>query len=361
MSRTSAAAVALTLACLTACGTPSNALDASPQSSNGLAAGAVGEWVWYDIPGATCANGSPTGLGVNRGAGSKVVIYMSGGSACLDEGCTIGTPSMRKNGGFGAAQLHACVAGNCDGTVTFPANSIFNRAAGASPFTDATYVFISNCSGDYYVGDNDHAFSSWTARFHGSRSQGLFASAVAASFPNASRVILTGGSAGAVGALLNYWQWMRAVPATRVDLVTDSFALVFADGPQWRYALHNPQVPPDCTTCAGDYRTVYDFNARIAPSSRIAVLDSENNFTLDLASGYRYTQGLKALQPRLDPLANTKYYVANGNVHILMQHALDSTAIDVQETSGAKHNLSEFLDKMQGNEASWQSYSCLSN
>src|SRR5689334_11709107 len=48
--------------------------------------GPVGEWVWHDVPGAICANGTPTGLGVNQGTGDRLVIYMSGGSACLDEG-----------------------------------------------------------------------------------------------------------------------------------------------------------------------------------------------------------------------------------------------------------------------------------
>lgn len=321
--------------------------------------GPTGEWVFHPVAGTICANGTPTGLGVNQGTGDRLVIYMSGGSACLDAGCTIGTPSMRKDGGFGADELAACVAGDCDGNVTFPADSIFDRAAAVNPFADATFVFISNCAGDYYVGDNDHEFSGWTAQFHGSRNQGLFAAALAASFPDAARVVLTGGSAGSVGATLNYWQWVEAFPGTRVDLVSDSFALVFADGPEWRYDLHAPQVPPGCPTCATDYRTVYAFNAGLAPGSRIAVLDSENNWTLDLATGYQYTQGLEALQPLLDDLPDLRYYIASGNVHILMQHPLDSAAIDVERDGEAPQRLSDFLAQMQGDDPAWASMSCL--
>ncbi|WP_434425743.1 pectin acetylesterase-family hydrolase [Nannocystis pusilla] len=321
--------------------------------------GPVGEWVWHDVPGAICANGTPTGLGVNQGAGDRLVIYMSGGSACLDEGCSIGTPSMRKDGGFGAAELAECVAGDCDGSVTFPGESIFDRSAATNPFSDATFVFISNCAGDYYVGDNDHAFPGWTAQFHGSRNQRLFAAALAASFPAASRVILTGGSAGSVGAMLNYWQWVEAFPGTRVDLVSDSFAFVFADGPEWRYELHDPQVPPGCTTCAADYRTVYEFNASLAPDSRIAVLDAENNWTLDLVTGYQYTAGLQALQTRLDDLPNLRYYVANGDEHILLQHPLDSDAINVERDGDAPQRLSEFLAQMQSDDPAWASMTCL--
>jgi hypothetical protein len=344
----------LIIATLAACGSSESAPPQADGAAPPLIDGPVGEWRWYDIPGAICANGSPTGLAVNQGAGDKVVLYMAGGSSCLDEGCSIGTPSMRKDGGFGAAQMQACVTGDCEST--FPSESIFARTAATNPFTDATYVFISNCAGDNYAGNGEHAFPSWTAQFHGSKNQALFAGAVASSFPSASRIVLTGGSAGAVGALLNYWQWVDAFPSTRVDLISDSFAFVFTDGPEWHYDLHTPTLPPGCDTCLTDYRTLHDYNARIAaPGSRIAVIDAEDNLTLDFTSGYRYTQGLADLQPRLDALANTKYFIANGSVHILMKYALDSTLIDVD----GMHTLAEFLGKMQHDDPAWQSYSAL--
>lgn len=321
----------------------------------------IDEWSWHDVPGAICANGSATGIGVNQGTDDRLVIYMSGGSACLDAGCSIGTPSMRKDGGFGAAELELCVAGDCDGGVTFPSKSVFDRSSAVNPLADATYVFISNCAGDYYVGDNEHEFPGWTAQFHGWRNQGLFAAELAAIYPETSRIVLSGGSAGAVGAMLNYWRWVDAFLMTgaRVDLVSDSFAFVFEDGPEWRYALHNPQVPPGCATCASDYRTVYEHNAGLAPGSRIAVIDSEDNWTLDLATFYKYTGGLEALQPLLDGISNLRYYVASGDAHILMQHPLDSDEIDVERDGEEPRYLSEFLMAMQSDDPAWHSVSCL--
>ncbi len=325
---------------------------------DGMIDGPVGLWTWYDIRGSMCANGTTTGIGVNQGSGSQVLIYMSGGSACVDEGCGAGNPSMRKNGGFRDEQLRACVDGLCDGGVTFPVTSIFNRTAVANPFADATYVFISSCSGDYYVGDGDHAFPSWTAQFRGSRNQALFAAEIAASFPDASRVILTGASGGSVGAMLNYWQWVDAFAGTRVDLVSDSFALVFADGPEWRYALHHARPPPGCPRCVSDYRSIYSFNAGLSPESRLAVLDSADNWTLDLVTGYRYTEGLRALQQSLSQIPNLRYHVADGSVHVLLKHPLDSVWVDVQNQSGT-HTLADFLGKMQSDDPAWQSHSPL--
>jgi hypothetical protein len=336
-------------------------VDAAP-APRGIIDGPIGAWAWYDIPGAVCANGTPTGLGVNQGTGSQVVVYLSPGSACLDEGCSIGTPSQRRDGGFRAPELAACVAGDCDGGITFPDESLFSRTAESNPFRDATYVFISVCSGDYYIGDTTHAFPTWTATFQGSRNQALFAAELAASFPDASRVILTGGSAGAVGALLNYWQWVAAFSGTRVDLISDSFALVVADRPEFRYDLHAPRVPPACATCATDYRTVHDFNASIAPpGARLAVVDSEANWTLVLTQGSRYTEGLAALQSRLDPHANTRYFVANGNVHVLVRHALDSALTDVADPEAGTHVLAEFFARMQSDDPAWESWSCLTS
>jgi hypothetical protein len=284
---------------------------------------------------------------------------MSPGSACLDESSSIGTPSQRKDGGFRAPELEACVAGDCDGGITFPTQSIFARASEANPFRDATYVFISVCSGDYYVGDGEHGFPSWTARFQGSRNQALFAAELATSFPEASRVIVTGGSAGSVGAMLNYWQWVRAFPDTRVDLIADSFALVFSDGPEFRYDLHRPQLPPACLACATDYRAIYAHNESLAAGARIAVLDTENNWTLDRVTG-RYTEGLQALQPMLDPLASTRYYVADGNVHVLLRHPLDSTLTDVADADAGPHVLADFLSRMQADAGpAWESWTCL--
>lgn len=137
--------------------------------------GSVEEWAWYDIPGAICANGTQTGIGVNQGTGDRIVIFMSPGSACLNETCSSGTPSQRKDGGFREPQLEECIAGDCDGGMTFPTESIFSRTTVTNPFRDATHVYISVCSGDYYIGDNEHVFPSWTARFHGSRNQALLA------------------------------------------------------------------------------------------------------------------------------------------------------------------------------------------
>ena len=44
-------------------------------------------WQWVPFPGTACADGSPTGLGVNLSPGAtRAFIYFEGGGACWDYG-----------------------------------------------------------------------------------------------------------------------------------------------------------------------------------------------------------------------------------------------------------------------------------
>lgn len=328
-----------------------------PDADDGSTDAPLDEWLWVDVPGSKCANGTATGIGVNHGTSDRVVVFMSGTTTCVDENCTGGTPSMRKDGGFGAAEMVACTQNSCDGGTIFPERSLFDRLLGSSPFTEDSYVFISNCTGDNYSGDSDHVFPSWTASFHGADNQALFADAIAARFPSANRIIVAGGSAGAIGAQLNYHQWIAAFPGKRVDLISDSFSFILAAGPEFETDIHNPQFPPGCASCATDYRAIYNHNSSIAPAgARLAVLDSENNAPLEVSTNDMYTEGLTTLQTRLDGLANTKYFVANGNTHVLLRFPMNSVLVDI-ETKQSQFP-SDFLTDMQ-EAVTWPSRSCL--
>jgi hypothetical protein len=97
--------------------------------------------------------------------------------------------------------------------------------------------------------------------------------------------------------------------------------------------------------------------APIAPAdARLAVVDSENNTPLEVATNDMYTEGLDTLQTRLDGLPNTKYYIANGNAHVLLRYPMNSVLIDI-ETANSQF-LSDFLTDMQ-EAATWPSRTCL--
>lgn len=50
--------------------------------------GPPGEWVWVDVPGSRCGDGSETGIAYNRGTEPRVLIYLEAGGVCPDAHCT---------------------------------------------------------------------------------------------------------------------------------------------------------------------------------------------------------------------------------------------------------------------------------
>ncbi|MEO1268300.1 MAG: hypothetical protein AAFX99_09385, partial [Myxococcota bacterium] len=69
--------------------------EGSTSNNSGTTTGSNGEtsidalpertWSWLEVEGMRCANGSPTGIGVNRNTASpNVVVYLEGGGACWD-------------------------------------------------------------------------------------------------------------------------------------------------------------------------------------------------------------------------------------------------------------------------------------
>src|SRR5689334_21969024 len=76
-------------AALAACASPEDevelGVDGGGTANAPVLSGPVGEWTWFDIPGAVCGYGQQTGIGVSVGTGSEVMIYLEGGGLCWDE------------------------------------------------------------------------------------------------------------------------------------------------------------------------------------------------------------------------------------------------------------------------------------
>lgn len=335
--------------------------------------GPVGQWVWHDIPGTLCANGTPTGIGVNRGPGSAVIIYLAGGSGCFNETCDTSVSYAQE--GYDAADFQTTLEGK--GESSFPAEGIFNRFAGKNPFNDASFVFVPYCSGDYYAGKATVQWPSWTATFAGAKNIDLIYSELATAFPNASRVTLSGGSAGSLGSLLTYWKLVNAFRGKRVDLVADSF-FVFETSvspffAEKKHEIWKWEYPEGCTECGTELRSVYRHNSKIAPAgARLAIVGSQNDLFLTAGHGMlvngEFDDNVLLVQDYVKDLANTKYFVADGDEHILLKEKeLDSPNTDSavswcssESTCGNDtHYLYEFLTRMQDDDPAWQSWSSL--
>lgn len=165
-------------------------------------------WKWFDIPGATCRDGSQAGFGLSLGAAasaSKMMIFLEGGGACFNP-ITCGT-NPAKVGGKSAN------------------GGILDRTRTENPVADWTYVYVPYCTGDVHAGNNPAgtvANVGGTQRFVGYANMGLYLQKLVATFPQTARVLLTGVSAGGFGAAANYGQTAKAFPDVPVNLVDDS-------------------------------------------------------------------------------------------------------------------------------------------
>ncbi len=175
------------------------------------------EWVWVPVAGTHCRDGSDTGFAVNLAspASDKLMIYLEGGGACVDEFFCETTPlnfnfSSWKGG---------------SGLATAPDGGMFNRTDTANPVSGWNYVYIPYCTGDVFVGDNPNGMVpnvKGTQQFVGYTDVKLDLDRIVPTFPSVTQVLLTGISAGGFGASANYVQTARAFGKTPVTLLDDS-------------------------------------------------------------------------------------------------------------------------------------------
>ena len=173
--------------------------------------GADGEWVWVDVPGAKCRNGSDTGFAINFNSASKnVVVYLEGGGACFNGVTCSGNPASYNQGTFNAEK------GSLGG--------IFDRSNDANPLKDWNFVYIPYCTGDVHAGNKTGVNVPFAGeqQFVGYANIGLYLQRIVPTFADAERVLLTGVSAGGFGAAANYVQVERAFGCIPVDLLDDS-------------------------------------------------------------------------------------------------------------------------------------------
>jgi hypothetical protein len=195
----------------------------------------IATWQGITLAGATCG-GPPDGSGrrtpykyyLNPGRSPEagILFMLSGGGACMKEG--------RPPGGVTgiAAQLYCMSFTNFTdqyfNDTTFLLDVIastvipyFRRGEAGNPFRDWTYVALPYCTGDVHVGrmteayDYDPAPDATFAVLHrGGLNVAAVLADVAARVPGERPVVLTGMSAGGLGAIFNYPVFVARWPRT---------------------------------------------------------------------------------------------------------------------------------------------------
>jgi hypothetical protein len=300
-----------------------------------------GEWTWVDFADSRCADGSPTGLGVNvRPGATKLVLFLQGGGACADgEGCWGPAPTAVHLTGYGVDEFA--------GETQLASLALFDRSAG-SPFADASFVFVPYCTGDLHAGNavasyalNGQDLPTW---HYGAHNLDLYLAALAQAFPGLDRVWLAGESAGGFGTLFNQAFVARALGA-RTDVIDDSGPGIGSSGypDSW-----NVRLPPGCDDCKNGLQALFDYDRGAYPDARFGFL----SFQIDvlLPGFYGATEQdvvawLAAFESGFASLQNTAWFVAPGAGHVVLGSPLDA---------GTRAALGQWLAAMAGGDA-WRS------
>lgn len=321
-------------------------------------------WTWVDFPESQCMTGTPFGIGINPSSTSdEVMIFFEGGNACFN--------------------LASCaVTANKDGydATTFAAepsitNRYFDRADPSNSFKDMSFIYVPYCSGDLHFGDiGDVNVGNKVRQFRGAANTAAFLKRIVPTFPDATKVVVTGVSAGGFGAALNYDQVATAFGAG-VDAV-----LIDDSGPPMADAYIPPCLQKHlvetwgyeqslCAECLGPNKTfAEEFVTYLTgkyPTASLALISSDEDETISQLLGFgendcvdldafgpppydpaKYTAGLVDLRDRVAAGTSFRLYLIESTEHVWLDN--DTTTVDV-----AGVTLHDWIGQALSHDAAW--------
>ncbi len=322
--------------------------------------GTAGQWTWTDVPGTRCMNNSETGMGVNLGTSSDLVIFLEGGGACFN---AFTCASVAHANGFSSAALAVTIQ-------NLGTEGLFDRTDPANPLRDATFVFFPYCSGDIFAGSSESGFGGRTQV--GYDNVGKYLDVIVPASEPVRRVVLTGSSAGGFGALYNYPRVKTAFGTRKVFLVDDS-------GPpiqdQWLTPCLQTQMrdlwkldetlPTGCAACTGadggGLSNALPYMSAQFPDDRLALITSTQDGVIRSFFGFgyptcmstqpmpaaAYTEAITSLRTNvLADTTNFKMFTLTGATHVWLFSPFSQTSVG-GTTLGA------WLTAMLSGDAAW--------
>lgn len=203
----------------------------------------VAGWRWLDLPNTVCRNGSSTGIAFEKRPNSnKLVVFMQGGNACINRGCIeqVNRSHFAESdwNNLLCEQLDDCSVDGPGQTPTDKWDNLDDEWLGVldghpdNPFADWNKVFIPYCSGDWHAGHNPvpTALGSAESVFMGTpNTREMLAAARDVLGTSFDKVLITGASAGGVGAIANYHRFVEVYGGQNTYLLSDAGPLFTDD------------------------------------------------------------------------------------------------------------------------------------
>lgn len=283
-------------------------------------------WTWVPIEGTKCADGSPTGLGLNLKPGAtQLFIYLEGGGACWTWDNCFGLVSTALHlDGFDERTFDSLI------TDVYLNSLTFDREDPKNPLRDAHFVFLPYCTADIFAGDAERELEGpfnqrRTIHFHGKRNMEAYLQRLAPTFPDVDHVVVAGSSAGGFGAAVSWPAVKAAFPGIRVDVIDDSGPPV--DPAEGRWAewidVWGLTMPPDCPECGESVRALRNYYRRFLDDqgSRIAFISYARDTVIATFMGILpivFEERINALCDEFGDEPQAQCFIIRGRLHTLL-------------------------------------------
>jgi Pectinacetylesterase len=287
MTRASCLAAALLVAC-GGSSSPDVEEISNPQRD------AYDTWVKIEPPGVVCGNNTPYKFFANFSASTdKLVVVFEPGGACWDyDSCT------GKNGIRGAANVDGLKDTHWDKASFI--SPFLSRFDDTSPSQTWNMVYIPYCTGDVHTGNNVVTYEGTpNVEFHhdGHTAVQEVVKWIDGNFTHVPKLLVTGCSAGGVGALVNYRFLRNGIRAVEKGYLLDDSGPVFPSSgysqplhsmirAAWNIDSLKPQMPPGFTL--DDMGTVNTALADEFPNDRLATTFFRRDMNFSLYSYERF-------------------------------------------------------------------------
>ncbi len=291
-------------------------------------------WEKIEIPGTTCGNGSQYKVFANFSDTSEnLAVVMEPGGACWDYDSCTGANGIR-----GAANVNGV---DDDHYVLAQVISPFlNRFSDDSPTRDWNLIYLPYCTGDVFTGNRvvtyeDERDVGPDVTFHHAGHPNITAITawLDTQFTRVPKLLVTGCSAGGVGALVNYHFLRKGLHGVAKSYLLDDSGPIFPSdsfsGPMhekireaWDLGSISGELPPGFHL--SDMGTVNTALADEFPDDRLATTFFQRDYNFSIYSYERFYEAPSKAEIHAmwasDTLKLTSLYATRPNLHYFLPY-----------------------------------------
>lgn len=287
------------------------------QEATAPATAPAAPWMQISLADAVCARGTPYSFFLHEGDPDRLLVYFQGGGACWN------ADTCKPGGTFDDA-VQPDELDHYAG--------IFDFTNPQNPVADYSVVVVAYCTGDVHTGAAVQTYSvgatQTTIHFTGFSNAEAVLAWVYAHYASPSRLIVTGSSAGAYGAIFNAPALLAHYPDAQAVVFGDAGIGVLPadwDGFTTWGTRANVLLPAAAEATSPEFTNqLYTAAAEAFPAARIAEYTSYSDaiqtgfYKLMGGAVEDWVVGLENSFSQLDKLANFRSYIGWGGTHTIL-------------------------------------------